>query len=143
MSIKWWLNKVHCKECIGVMNQYPKESIDLIVTSPPFNLRNSTGGGLKDGTGGLWENAKLLEGYAGGYTDDMPYDEYVAWQRECLTAMLRVIKKTGAIFYNHKWRVQDGLLQDRHEIVEGFPVRQVIIWQRSGGINFNIKYFIV
>ena len=56
--------------------------------------------------------------------------------------MIRLIKPTGAIFYNHKWRVQAGLLQDRHEILSGFPVRQIIIWKRKGGINFNAGYFL-
>ena len=56
--------------------------------------------------------------------------------------MMRVLAEDGAIFYNHKWRVQGGLLQDRADIVEGFPVRQVIIWQRNGGINFNPGYFL-
>ena len=35
-----------------------------------------------------------------------------------------------------------GVLQDRSEIVEGFPVRQIIIWKRNGGINFNPGYFL-
>ena len=56
--------------------------------------------------------------------------------------MLRIIPKDGAIFYNHKWRVQGGLLQDRQDIVSGFPVRQIIIWKRKGGINFNPGYFL-
>lgn len=56
--------------------------------------------------------------------------------------MMRVLSEDGAIFYNHKWRVQNGRMQDRHEIVGRFPVRQVIIWQRSGGINFNRGYFL-
>ena len=56
--------------------------------------------------------------------------------------MFRVIKNDGAIFYNHKWRVQNGLLQDRSDIVEGFPVRQIIIWKRKGGFNFNPGYFV-
>ncbi len=56
--------------------------------------------------------------------------------------MMRVLRPDGAIFYNHKWRVQKGLLQDRSDIVEGFPVRQIIIWHRSGGINFNKGYFL-
>lgn len=137
-----WLNKVHRGDCIDIMNQMPEKSIDIIVTSPPYNIRNSTGGGMRNGSGGLWENAAILKGYAGGYSDDMPYSEYVTWQRNCLAAMIRVVKDTGAIFYNHKWRVQDGLLQDRHEIVDGFPVRQIIIWQRAGGINFNLSYFL-
>ena len=137
-----WLNKVHQGDCLEVMARMPGKSIPLIVTSPQFNLRNSTGGGMTHGSGGLWENAALLNGYAGGNTDDMPYEDYVAWQRQCLTAMMRVLKEDGAIFYNQKWRVQDGLLQDRHEIVEGFPVRQIIIWKRAGGINFNRQYFL-
>ena len=56
--------------------------------------------------------------------------------------MMRVLRTDGAIFYNHKWRVQAGLLQGRHDIVDGFPVRQIIIWQRNGGINFNSGYFL-
>jgi len=38
--------------------------------------------------------------------------------------------------------VQKGLLQDRNDIVSGFPVRQIIIWRRKGGINFNPGYFL-
>jgi len=34
------------------------------------------------------------------------------------------------------------LLQDRQDIVNGFPVRQIIIWRRKGGINFNPGYFL-
>lgn len=135
------LSKIHQGDAVTLMNQLVHESIDLIVTSPPYNLKNSTGNGMKDGRGGKWSNAALLNGYD-GHEDAMPYQEYVSWQREALVAMMRVLKPTGAIFYNHKWRVQDGLLQDRHDITEGFPVRQIIIWQRAGGINFNPGYFL-
>ena len=96
---------------------------------------------MKDGRGGKWANAALINGYE-NYNDNMPYDQYVKWQRKCLRQMYRLLKDTGAIFYNHKWRVQAGLLQDRHEIVKGFPVRQIIIWHRKGGINFNKGYFL-
>lgn len=141
--MRHWLNKVHCGDCIEIMNQMPVGSVDLVVTSPPYNIRNSTGGGLRNGSGGKWENAALLNGYAeADYDDAMPHDKYVEWQRNCLTAMMRVLKDDGAIFYNHKWRVQAGLLQDRSDIVSGFPVRQIIIWQRGGGINFNPGYFL-
>lgn len=136
-----WLNQMHHGDCIELMNRMPAESIDLCVTSPPYNLRNSTGNGMKDGRGGKWEKARLINGYE-NHTDNMPHDEYTEWQRNCLTAMMRLLKNDGAIFYNHKWRVQGGLLQDRHDIVSGFPVRQIIIWQRSGGINFNAGYFL-
>lgn len=138
---KKYINKIICGDSIEVMKKIPDGSIDLIITSPPYNLKNSTGNGMKDGRGGKWSNAALINGYA-AHHDCMPYDEYIEWQRNCLTEMLRIIPDDGAIFYNHKWRVQKGLLQNRQEILEGFPVRQVIIWRRAGGINFNPGYFL-
>lgn len=140
-KIEKFVNKIICGDSIEIMKKMPSNSIDLVVTSPPYNLRNSTGNGMKDGRGGKWKNAALINGY-NNHSDDLPYDDYVKWQRKCLRQMLRIIKDDGAIFYNHKWRVQNGLIQDRHEIVKGFPVRQIIIWKRKGGINFNPGYFL-
>lgn len=139
--LQTWLNTIQCIDCVEGLKQLPNNSIDLVVTSPPYNLRNSTGNGMKDGRGGKWANAALQNGYS-HHDDCMPHDKYVKWQRECISEMIRVIKDTGAIFYNHKWRVQNGLLQDRQDIVNGFPVRQIIIWRRKGGINFNRGYFL-
>jgi modification methylase len=136
-----YLNKIICGDCIKVMQEMPQESVDLVVTSPPYNLKNSTGNGMKDGRGGKWSNAELINGYS-HYDDCMPHEDYVQWQKDCLSEMMRVLKNDGAIFYNHKWRVQGGLLQNRNDIVEDFPVRQIIIWQRKGGINFNPGYFL-
>lgn len=140
-SMDIWLNKIHCGDGVELMNRMPAGSVDVIVTSPQYNLRNSSGNGMKNGNGGKWKSAQLLKGYD-NHTDDMPHDKYVAWQRDSLKAMMRLIREDGAIFYNHKWRVQNGLLQDRHDIIDGFPVRQIIIWQRKGGINFNPGYFL-
>ena len=139
--LELWLGKLHTGDCVELMDKMPVGSIDLIVTSPPYNIKNSSGNGLKNGSGGKWPKARLIEGYA-DHDDSMPHDDYVAWQRQCLEAMMRVLREDGAIFYNHKWRIQRGLLQDRADILEGFPVRQIIIWQRSGGINFNPGYFL-
>lgn len=136
-----YINKIICGDCLTIMQQMPDKCLDLVVTSPPYNLKNSTGNGMKDGRGGKWANAALVNGYS-HYDDNMPHDKYSKWQKECLTEMLRLIKDDGAIFYNHKWRVQAGLLQDRQDIVGDFPVRQIIIWRRKGGINFNPGYFL-
>lgn len=141
-DISKYLNKIICGDSLSIMKEMPSESVDLVVTSPPYNLKNSTGNGMKHNTkSGKWATAALRNGYL-NYDDCMPHDKYVAWQRDCLSEMFRLLKDDGAIFYNHKWRVQNGLLQDRHDIVEGFPVRQIIIWRRKGGINFNPGYFL-
>src|SRR5262245_37347219 len=136
-----YLNTIITGDCLSVMKEMPDESVDLIVTSPPYNLKNSTGNGMKDGRGGKWSRAALINGYA-NYDDNMPHDLYAKWQRDCLNEMFRLLKDDGAIFYNHKWRVQNGLLQDRQDIINGLPVRQIIIWKRKGGINFNKGYFL-
>ena len=124
------------------MRAMDADSVRVVVTSPPYNIRNSTGNGLKDGRGGTWPNAALQDGYD-GHGDAMPHDEYVDWQRACLTEMARLVHPDGAIFYNHKWRVQGGLLQRLGDaITDGFGVRQIIVWQRAGGFNHNPGYFL-
>jgi site-specific DNA-methyltransferase (adenine-specific) len=134
-------NKIITGDTLNVIARIPDGAVDLVITSPPYNLKNSTGNGMKDGRGGKWAGAALVNGYS-HHNDCMAHDDYVRWQRQCLAEMLRVIPEHGAIFYNHKWRVQNGLLQDRHDIVGGFPVRQIIIWRRKGGFNFNPGYFL-
>lgn len=137
-----FINKIICGDAIEIMKKLPSNSVDLVITSPPYNLKNSTGNGMSHNTKtGKWAGAALQNGYS-HYDDCMPHNKYAEWQRNCLTEMMRLIKEDGAIFYNHKWRVQDGLLQDRQDIVSGFPVRQIIIWKRKGGINFNPGYFL-
>jgi len=138
---KKFVNKILCGDAVELMREIPDGAVDLVITSPPYNLKNSTGNGMKDGRGGKWANAALQKGYS-NHDDCMPHDKYVKWQRDCLTEMMRIIPEDGAIFYNHKWRVQGGLLQDRQDIVGGFPVRQIIIWKRKGGLNFNPGYFL-
>lgn len=138
---KDFVDEIICGDAVNIMKQIPDGAVDLVITSPPYNLKNSTGNGMRDGRGGKWAHAALQNGYT-HHDDCMPHDEYVQWQRECLTEMFRVISEHGAIFYNHKWRVQKGVLQDRQDIVHGFPVRQIIIWKRKGGLNFNAGYFL-
>ena len=135
-------NAIICGDCLEVMRAMPAGSVNLVITSPPYNLLNSTGNGLKKNTRtGKWVNAAIKDGYQ-TWDDNMPYADYVAWQRACVAEMLRLLTDDGAIFYNNKNRVQAGLLQDRREILAGFPLRQIITWKRSGAINFNAGYFL-
>ncbi len=137
-----YIDQFICGDSLTVMQSMPSESLDLVVTSPPYNLKNSTGNGMKENTkSGKWAGNALQKGYS-HYNDNIPNDEYADWQHNCLVEMFRLIKNDGAIFYNHKWRVQNGLIQDRSDIIRDLPVRQIIIWRRKGGINFNPGYFL-
>lgn len=127
------VNRVYHTDALTMLRAFADGSIDLIVTSPPYNL------GMR-GSGGKWK-PQLVNGYE-NHDDAMPHAEYVQWQRRVLTECLRVIPDNGAIFYNHKWRIKDGLIDRREDVVSGFPIRQVIIWARNGGMNFNAGYFV-
>lgn len=131
------INNIYCIDCLEGLKRLPNESIDLVITSPPYNLRNCIGGFFKQKeVKHIWRDAKLRQGYD-NYNDNMPYDKYVIWQREVLTECMRVLKDNGAIFYNHKFRIQKGKLITRMEIINGFPLRQIIIWNKRQAINFN------
>ena len=137
-----YIGKIVCGDSLTVMRQMPNDCIDLAVTSPPYNLKNSTGNGMRSNTtSGKWAGNALQSGYS-HYSDNIPNEEYAEWQHNCLVEMYRLLKDDGAIFYNHKWRVQAGLIQDRKDIIRDLPVRQIIIWRRKGGFNFNQGYFL-
>ncbi len=131
---------IHQGDCLNFMRTLEPESVKIIVTSPPYNLINSSGNGIQK-PGRIWKNPPLRFGYD-NYSDAIPRADYINWQRECLAEMMRILRTDGAIFYNHKFRVQHGLIQDHHEILSGLPVRQQIVWQRSGGVNFNDRFFL-
>ena len=78
-----FINKIVCGDILKIMKNISDNSIGLVVTSPPYNLKNSTGNGMKDGRGGKWANAALQKGYS-HHNDCMPHKEYVKWQRSLL-----------------------------------------------------------
>src|SRR5665213_2913707 len=106
--------QLHQGDCLEIMKTMPDGIINLVLTSPPYNLGTSTGGGLKGSvpkdrtkwdtsSGGKWKNAALIEGYA-TYSDDLPYEQYVEWQKSVLTECWRLLADDGAIYYQHKPR---------------------------------------
>lgn len=118
-------------------------SVDLIITSPPYNLgegMESKGGyriGHKDSR---WNRQKVNGSFSVGYgaiADNMPYPDYVKWQQTVLAECWRLLTPTGAIFYNHKPRQVNGLLRHPLTLVGDLPVRQVIIWNRGSGFNYQ------
>jgi site-specific DNA-methyltransferase (adenine-specific) len=138
------VGKIVCCDALELLAVLPDNSVDCVVTSPPYNMRNDVHAAFRSGMPKArnWNNSLLLvEGY-GVHDDNMPTDEYNAWQHNVLIECLRVVKSTGAIFYNHKWRIQNSLLDMRNAIVDGLPVRQVIIWNRGGGNNHNRRFFV-
>lgn len=110
------------------------ESIDIIITSPPYNKGGLNG---KRNKGTKWN--KTID-YGGDFNiDNKPEDEYQEWQLEILKECHRVLKKDGLMFYNHKNRIAKGkgciITPYTWLLKSPFLIRQEIIWNKKSGPN--------
>lgn len=103
-----------------------------IVTSPPYNkaFRNR-----KPHPSDRWQASRLMAGNYSHYDDDMPEEDYISWQRRFLESSMNAVGDGGVVLYNTGRRIKNLEESRRQEIVEGFPVRQTIIWDRGSSLN--------
>lgn len=126
--------------------------VDAVITSPPYNLGGSPWphlGNWKQGdsAGGKtkWKNGSDAGGgiQYGEHDDCIPWAEYVGWQRAVVSELWDKIVDDGAIFFNHKPRVIGAKLWLPLELIpECAVLRQIVVWARPGGVNFNPTAFV-
>jgi site-specific DNA-methyltransferase (adenine-specific) len=135
--------RIYLGDCLEVMSVLPSSSVGLCLTSPPYNLRE--GNKYKRCAGykkSKWDRVSvLLNGYD-GHPDDLPYAEYVEWQKSVLLECWRLLDDCGAIFYNHKPRVVKGEVRLPTLLNPGLPLRQIVIWDRGGGYNYTVSAYV-
>ena len=118
-----WHNQVHLGDCLDVMRELPDESIDLIVTSPPYaDARAHTYGGIKP-------------------------DDYIEWFGPRAAEMRRILKPTGSFVLNIKEKAVAG---ERHLYVldliahlkreTGFLWIEEYIWHKTTSMPGKWKY---
>lgn len=146
-TIKPELNQIIVGDALEYLQALPAGGMPLFLFSPPYNLGSAPWehlGNWKpgDSAGGRskWQNGSDA---ANGiqyseHKDTMPHTEYVAWQHAILRECWRCLPDHGAIFYNHKPRVIGARLWTPLELIPNDLItRQIIIWARAGGLNFN------
>lgn len=113
------LNKLYNIDCIEGLKSIDSNSIDCVVTSPPYNKHNQTG-----------ENTNMKYDL---YSDDMDETAYQEKQIELFNELHRVLKNDGHIFYNHKNRYEFGnLISPLYWLSKtDFNIREEIIWNRQ------------
>ena len=120
------LNKIYNMDCLEGLRALEDESVDLIITSPPYNLGKSHHTGNNH-----------FKAYT-DYDDDMPEELYQKWQVEILNECHRVLKKDGSLWYNHKNRIRNGEQIEPYRWLYKTPfiIKQEIVWQ-NGSQNFD------
>lgn len=119
------INQIIQGDALEELKKLPDESVDCVVTSPPYNKHSAK---RKCGKKDSWQKANIAYG---NFKDDLPEQEYQEQQKQVLNECLRVLKKEGSIFYNHKPRIVNHKVIFPHKWLNEFNVRQMIIWNRK------------
>lgn len=122
-------NNLSWQEGFNLIND---KSIDLIITSPPYNL-----GGKFHQRFVKYDKAYDI------YNDNIPEEEYQKQQIEFLNKCYDKLADNGSMFYNHKPRIKNGLCIHPLEWIlkSKFILKQEIIW-KSGTCNFDkIRFY--
>ena len=90
--LEFYLDGIHHIDCLEGMKQLPDESIDLVITSPPY---------------------ADMRAYEGGFEGFHP-DNYVAWFLPYVAEISRILKPTGSFILNINDKSSDGF---RHPFV--------------------------
>ena len=120
-----WINRIYQMDCINGMNEIlPAKSIDVIVTSPPYNINIDYN----------------------SYNDNRPFEEYLNWIGSIAEGCSRVIKNEGSFFFNIGDRPSDELrsFTVAQKIAQHFKLQNTIHWVKSIAIperEINIGHY--
>jgi len=118
------LNKVYQMDCIKGMNELEAGSVDIIVTSPPYNI-------------GVNYNS---------YNDNMEFEDYLNWMGEFGKASKRVLTNKGSLFFNIGDKSSDELkaFEVAKKINENLRLQNTIHWIKHISIpeeNISVGHF--
>lgn len=129
-------NRIYNIDVMDGLKLLDDNSIDLIITSPPYN-KAGFNGIAKRTKHCIWN--KTID-YGGDINvDNMNEEDYEQWQIDILNECFRVLKNDGSMFYNHKLRVKKNKASFPLEWINKskFIFRQLITWDRSSSVNLD------
>lgn len=121
-------NKIYNENCFETMLKRLKlNSIDIILTSPPYNMTKRKGGVSDSGRYDV-------------YTDWKSEDEYIDWTIDLFDKFNNVLKDDGVVLYNFSYSIENPSLPYKLvaaiEEETNFKLVDTIIWKKKCGIPF-------
>lgn len=122
------IDKIYNEDCLVGMQRIPDNSVDLIITSPPYNIGN---------------DHHIVGRRFKTYEDDMPERDYQDWQINVLNECYRILKEGGSIMYNHKNRIKDGVQISPYEWLfkTKLTIKQEIVWFNRSPNFDKIRFY--
>jgi site-specific DNA-methyltransferase (adenine-specific) len=98
-------------DCIEKMQELPAESVDVAVTSPPYNI----GKDYKT------------------YSDDLPHEAYLGWMEQVFVQIHRLLKPDGSFFLNIGSTCKEPHVATDvcREATKHFVLQNNIVWVKS------------
>jgi DNA modification methylase len=116
---------IYNMDCFNAFELIEDKSIQLVFTSPPYNL-------------GGFHSDSLKRSYS-GYKDKLPEEKYRSFIKNAIKECYRVLKDNGSFFLNIKTRIIDGEAIPPYWVLEDNPflLKQEIIWNYPSTANVD------
>ena len=121
-------NKIYLKDCVAGMQALPPETVDLIITDPPFAIDFQASKSNYNRT-----PSRVLSGYREVAATDYA-DFTLAWMR----AACRLLKRSGSAFVFSGWNNLQVILAAAEQC--GFIAVNHIIWKYQFGVDCRRRF---
>lgn len=117
---------IYNEDCLLTLSRLKDQSIDLVVTSPPYNMRTR----VRDGKYTSRETVDHFSKKYNHFGDDMPIDDFYRFHKAVLAELIRVSK---VVCYN--FQVVTGSKEAFFKIMGDFSghIKDVIVWDKGNG----------
>jgi len=82
------INKIHQGDCLELLKQIPDGSIDLVITSPPYNMRTR----VRNGEYTSKEKSEHFSKKYKYFDDNLSIEDYYEFHKKVIQECLRVSK---------------------------------------------------
>jgi modification methylase bamHII len=118
------INRIYNENCLDTLKRIPDNFINLVVTSPPYNMNLR----IRNGKYCSRQIVKEFSTKYEGFDDNMPIEEYYAFHLKVLRELLRT---SGLIFYNIQ--IVTGSKRAIFKIIGELSdyLKDIIVWDKG------------
>ena len=120
------LNKIYNENCLDTMMRMPDKFVDLVVTSPPYNMRTR----IRNGEYTTREKSEHFSKKYSHFGDDMPINVFYKFHKQVMSELLRVSK---VVVYN--FQIVTGSKEAFFFFFCHFnrAIKDMIVWDKGNG----------
>jgi len=120
------LDSIFNESCIDTMKRIPDNFVDVVITSPPYNMNLR----IRKGEYCSRQIVKELSTKYEGFSDNLPIDEYNKFHTEVLRELLRI---SNLVFYNIQ--IVTGSKRSVFKMIGEFSdkLKEIIVWDKGHG----------